>query len=53
MLDRRDLQLNGERMEVRLIEQRRRVQRFASAGELQAQIARACDAAREALRPAS
>jgi len=49
VLDRRDLKLNGERMEVRLIEQLRREQRFANAQELQAQIARDCEAAREAL----
>ena len=53
VLDRRDLKLNGERMEVRLIEHLRREQRFASVAELQAQIARDCDAAREALRRAS
>jgi hypothetical protein len=43
VLDRQDLKLNGERMEVRLIEQLRREQRFANAQELQAQIARDCE----------
>ena len=49
VLDRHDLRLNGEHMEVRLIEHLRREQRFASVQELQAQIARDCDAARKAL----
>ncbi|HEX5011047.1 MAG TPA: riboflavin biosynthesis protein RibF [Planctomycetota bacterium] len=50
VLDRRDLKLNGERMEVRLIEHLRRERRFASVQELQAQIAKDIEAAREALQ---
>jgi riboflavin kinase / FMN adenylyltransferase len=52
VLDRTGLKLTGERMEVQLIAALRREQRFAGVDELKAQIARDCDAAREALRRA-
>jgi len=50
VLDRSGLQLAGQRMEVQLIDFLRRERRFAGVDELKAQIARDCDAAREALR---
>ncbi len=50
VLDRTDLKLRGERMEVLLFEHLRRERKFGSVAELQAQIARDCAAAREALQ---
>jgi riboflavin kinase/FMN adenylyltransferase len=51
VLDRSDLSLYGERMEVFLHAQLRREQRFESVGALKAQIARDCEAARAVARP--
>jgi len=50
VLDRTDLQLYGERMEVLLLEQLRRERKFESVEALAAQIGRDCDAARQAHR---
>lgn len=51
VLDRKDLQLYGERMEVFLHEHLRREQRFDSPEALAAQIKRDCEAARAVKRP--
>ncbi|MHC5209441.1 MAG: bifunctional riboflavin kinase/FAD synthetase [Planctomycetota bacterium] len=50
VLDREDLELYGERMEVFLHEHLRREQRFESVDALKAQIAKDCEAARDVPR---
>src|SRR4029079_2982193 len=46
VLDRRDLQLRGQRMEVQLVEQLRREKKFESVEALRAQIGKDVEAAR-------
>jgi riboflavin kinase/FMN adenylyltransferase len=49
VLDRKDLQLRGQPMEVQLVEQLRREKKFDSVEALRAQIAKDCEAARAVL----